>query len=259
MGAADQASAPTAAWPTMADGEPFALTPVQHAYWVGRAPHQTLGGVGCHLYQEFDGAGLDADSLEQAVGTLIERHPMLMATFLDDGRQQRRPDARWRGLTLHDLRLASPAECDAHLQAMRERHGHRVLAVERGENFDFRLTLLPDGCHRLHADIDLLVLDAASFSRVFDELAALVRGEDLPTVGMDYDFRSYLAQAAQETAAARQQARQFWMERLDSLPDAPHLPLACEPRQITTSGVCRDIRVSTVQQNKSQFLPHLLI
>ncbi|EPX2511227.1 TPA: amino acid adenylation domain-containing protein [Pseudomonas aeruginosa] len=226
-------------WPTMADGKPFVLTPVQHAYLVGRAPHQTLGGVGCHLYQEFDGAGLDADTLEQAIGALIERHPMLLVSFLDDGRQQRRPDTRWRGLTLHDLRTASPTQCEAHLQAMRERHGHRVLAVEQGENFDFQLSLLPDGRHRLHADIDLLVLDAASFSLVFDELAALVRGQALPQVPADYDFRSYLAQAAQENAPARQQAEQFWRERMNSLPDAPHLPLACEPEQIKQVRISR--------------------
>ena len=101
------ASPAAVAWPTMADGHPFELTPVQHAYLVGRAPHQTLGGVGCHLYQEFDGQGLDADALEQAIGVLVERHPMLTVTFLDDGRQQRRPGTRWRGLTLHDLRSAA--------------------------------------------------------------------------------------------------------------------------------------------------------
>ena len=155
------ASPAAVAWPTMADGHPFELTPVQHAYLVGRAPHQTLGGVGCHLYQEFDGQGLDADALEQAIGVLVERHPMLTVTFLDDGRQQRRPGTRWRGLTLHDLRSASPAQCEAHLLAMRARHGHRILDVGQGENFDFQLSLLPDGHHRLHADIDLLALVSA--------------------------------------------------------------------------------------------------
>ncbi len=227
------------AWPTMTDGEPFALTPVQHAYLVGRASHQTLGGVGCHLYQEFDGVGLAADTLEQAIGALIERHPMLMLTFLDDGRQQYRPGTRWQGLTLHDLRSASAAECDEHLQAMRETHGHRVLAVEQGQNIDFQLTLLPDGHHRLHADIDLLVLDAASFSLVFDELAALVRGERLPDTSKDYDFRSYLSHATEENRAARDQSQQFWMERLDTLPDAPDLPLAHEPEQIKQVHISR--------------------
>ena len=246
------ASPAAVVWPTMADGHPFDLTPVQHAYLVGRAPHQTLGGVGCHLYQEFDGQGLDADALEQAIGALVERHPMLTVTFLDDGRQQRRPGTRWRGLTLHDLRSASPAQCEAHLLAMRARHGHRILDVGQGENFDFQLSLLPDGHHRLHADIDLLVLDAASFSLVFDELAALVRGERLPAIPSDYDFRSYLAQAAQENEAARQQAKAFWLERAGSLPHAPQLPLACEPEQIKQVRISRQ-RVEITAEDWARF------
>ncbi|HCQ2652930.1 TPA: hypothetical protein OHO25_002551, partial [Escherichia coli] len=42
-------------WPNMTESTPFPLTPVQHAYLTGRMPGQTLGGVGCHLYQEFEG------------------------------------------------------------------------------------------------------------------------------------------------------------------------------------------------------------
>lgn len=248
----DSASPAAPVWPTMADGQPFDLTPVQHAYLVGRAPHQTLGGVGCHLYQEFDGQGLDADTLEQAIGALIERHPMLMLTFLHDGRQQRRPDTRWCGLTLHDLRSASSDQCEAHLLTMRERYGQRVLAVDQGENFDFQLALLPEGHHRLYANIDLLVLDAASFSLLFDELAALVRGERLPAIPEDYDFRSYLAQVAQENAMARQQAKAFWLERADSLPGAPQLPLACEPEQIKQVRISRQ-RVEIRTEEWAQF------
>src|SRR6218665_3267099 len=75
-GARAPAAAPPA-WPVMPDGEAFELPPVQHAYLVGRSPQQTLGGVGCHLYQEFDGTGLSVPALESAVQALIKRHPML--------------------------------------------------------------------------------------------------------------------------------------------------------------------------------------
>lgn len=219
-------------WSTMVDGEPFALTPVQHAYLVGRSSNQTLGGVGCHLYQEFDGMGLKADALEQAIVELVKRHPVLMLSFLGDGRQQYRKGVCWQGLTVHDLRFASAAECQAHLQLMREQYSHRVLAVERGQNFDFHLTLLNDGQTRLHVDIDLLVLDASSFSLFFDELAALVRGENLADIDKNYDFKSYLAHVNQEDGFVREQSRQYWMRRLDTLPEAPNLPLRCEPELI---------------------------
>ena len=51
----------------MNDGQPFALTSVQHAYVVVRSSEQPLGGVGCHLYQEFDSHGLEPQVLEAAI------------------------------------------------------------------------------------------------------------------------------------------------------------------------------------------------
>ncbi|WP_439098811.1 AMP-binding protein [Allochromatium vinosum] len=227
-----------ATWPVMRDGEAFELTPVQHAYFVGRSPQQTLGGVGCHLYQEFDGSGLSSDALEAAVHALIECHPMLRVAFRDDGLQQYREASHWSDLTVHDLRNLGEQECEARLQALRERLGHCVLAVDRGETFDFQLSLLPDGRHRLHVNIDLLILDAASFTLVFEELAELIRGTTLPTPCDEYDFRSYLAQLRNETQTARERARRYWLDRLESFPAAPALPLACEPEQID------DVRIS---------------
>lgn len=185
------AAAAPAAWPTMRDGAAFALTAVQHAYMVGRSAQQTLGGVGCHLYQEFDGGGLNVEDLEAAIQALIVRHPMLQVAFDADGRQHWQAQACWPGLAVHDLRAVDDSERERFLRELRESLGHRLLAVECGETFDFQLSLLPQGRHRLHVNIDLLVLDAASFRWLFEELAARVAGRPLPPVDDSYDFRSY--------------------------------------------------------------------
>jgi yersiniabactin nonribosomal peptide synthetase len=227
------------AWPVMRDAESFELTPVQHAYLVGRSPRQTLGGVGCHLYQEFDGSGLSAEALRHAIHGLIERHPMLRVWFRSDGFQQYHEAIQQSALMVHELRNLSEAECEARLLELRERLGHRVLDVEHGETFDFQLSLLPNGRHRLHVNIDLLILDAASFTLVFEELAELIRGAALPKPYPEYDFRSYLAQLAQETATAREQARHYWQERMTTLPTAPALPLACDPERIDKVRISR--------------------
>ena len=98
LGSAAQAAPaarPATPLPTLRDGQPFALTPVQHAYLVGRSKEQPLGGVGCHLYQEFDGHGLTAERLEPAIDQLIERHPMLKVHLLAHGAQQWHPHSAW--------------------------------------------------------------------------------------------------------------------------------------------------------------------
>lgn len=237
--AAHKRPAAPATWPVMRSGEAFELTAVQHAYLVGRSPQQTLGGVGCHLYQEFDGVGLTVDALESAVRALIQRHPMLSVAFRGDGLQHYREQSEWPGLAIHDLRALSEEERETRLLDLRERLGHRVLAVDRGETVDFQISLLPGGRHRLHVNIDLLVLDAASFTLVFEELAALMRGEALPASDGNYDFRSYLAQLRHETGTARERARCHWLDRLQELPPAPALPLACEPERIERVRISR--------------------
>lgn len=45
--------------------QPFPLTDVQYAYWVGRDEEQALGGIDCHAYLEFDGENIDPERLEK--------------------------------------------------------------------------------------------------------------------------------------------------------------------------------------------------
>lgn len=66
--------------------------------------------------------------------------------------------------TVHDLRHNDAESRQAYLDALRQRLEHRLLRVEIGETFDFQLTLLPDNRHRLHVNIDLLIMDASSFT-----------------------------------------------------------------------------------------------
>ncbi|UYH51624.1 amino acid adenylation domain-containing protein [Candidatus Kirkpatrickella diaphorinae] len=212
-------------WPTMLDGAAFPLTDIQHAYLVGRGPAQPLGGVGCHLYQEFDGNGLTLETLNHAILTLIYRHPMLNVAIRADGAQRWIGPPRWTGAHIYDLRDASPQQLTTHAETMRATYGHRLLDVQNGACFDFRLTLLPGDRHRLHVNLDLLILDAASFSILFSELAALLAGHTLPPLDRKYDFRAYLAEAASHDAALRTRARTYWQARLENLPPAPALPM----------------------------------
>ncbi len=216
-------------WPNMTESTPFPLTPVQHAYLTGRMPGQTLGGVGCHLYQEFEGHCLTASQLEQAITTLLQRHPMLHIAFRPDGQQVWLPQPYWNGVTVHDLRHNDAESRQAYLDALRQRLSHRLLRVEIGETFDFQLTLLPDNRHRLHVNIDLLIMDASSFTLFFDELNALLAGESLPAIDTRYDFRSYLLHQQKINQTLRDDARAYWLAKASTLPPAPVLPLACEP------------------------------
>ncbi|MFF4426464.1 amino acid adenylation domain-containing protein [Streptomyces sp. NPDC001549] len=211
---------------------PFELSPVQHAYWVGRTDGQVLGGVGCHIYLEVDGAGVDADGLERAVSALTERHPMLRARFLDDGTQQIMPKAAWTGLPRHDLRDLDEAATERELTRIRAQLSHRRLAVEQGEVFDVRLSLLPGGRTRLHIELDLLVADVLSFNVFLDDLATCYTGGAAALKPLTYSFPQYRADLGRSRSAAYVRDREYWLSRLADLPSAPRLPLAQDPALI---------------------------
>ncbi|MFI6531642.1 amino acid adenylation domain-containing protein [Nonomuraea sp. NPDC050547] len=226
---------------------PFPLTPLQHAYWFGRRDRQVLGGVGCHFYAEFDGRGLDPDALEHAARALFDRHELLRARFLDDATQQILPRSPWPGLTVHDLR--EEANPEARLLAVRESLSHRRLEVERGEVLDLTLSLLPDGAHRLHANIDLLVADVRSIQILLEDLATLYRGGTLPP--LTYGFPDYLAGQERQRAADREADRRYWSGRLPDLPPGPALPLAMEPGKLERVRVVRrDRRITAADRER---------
>src|SRR5205807_16275 len=108
---------------------PFDLSTMQLAYWIGRCASQTLG-VGCHYYFEFDGHDIEPARLEQAVHRLFERHGMLRAMFLQDGRQKILPRTAWPGLKVHDFRSIDANVAADQLAAIRDRESNRKLQVE---------------------------------------------------------------------------------------------------------------------------------
>ncbi|WP_332909602.1 non-ribosomal peptide synthetase [Nocardia yamanashiensis] len=207
------------------DGTPFALAPMQHAYWIGRSDGQQLGAVAAHLYVEFDGAGVEAERLGRAVEALVRRHPMLRTRFLPDGTQQtlERPGRPVWSVT--DLSGATAAEAERVLGELRDKRTHQLMAVEEGQVVDIALTLLPEGRTRFHLDVDMLAADAMSYRILIADLARLYHGEQLPP--QEYTFRQYLAE---HSAPAPEHAadREWWQARLPEMPGAPELPRALE-------------------------------
>ncbi|RAS71104.1 amino acid adenylation domain-containing protein [Lentzea atacamensis] len=189
---------------------PFPLALMQHAYWVGRAPGQQLGGVAAHFYHEFDGTGVDPERLERAVRAVIARHGMLRVRVLDDGTQVI-VDDRWPGLTVHT---------QSDVDELRRTLSHRNMDIANGEVFDVQLSLLGDGRTRVHVNLDMIAADALSLRGLLGDLARAYQGAELRP--LDYSFPRYLAERSH---TAGEQDVEYWRQRLAELPGAPELPV----------------------------------
>ncbi|MEM9889356.1 MAG: amino acid adenylation domain-containing protein [Actinomycetota bacterium] len=228
---------------TETDDPDFGLATMQHALWIGRQEGQRLGGVAAHLYVEFDGAGIDPDRLRRALDRTIARHDMLRAAFGDNATQRilaEAPDAVW---SVTDLRDEPPAVVAERLEATRHQKSHQQMAVGLGQVIDVSTTLLPDGAHRIHIDVDMLAADAMSYRRILNDLAVYYnedRDDALAPIGCSY--RQYLSARARHRDRATAEIethRQWWADRLADLPEIPELPTIGEAERADPTASVR--------------------
>jgi yersiniabactin nonribosomal peptide synthetase len=212
--------------------EPFPATDVQRAYWLGRRPEFTLGGVGSHWYWEFDGAGVDLVRLEKAWQMVVSRHDMLRAVFDHDGRQRILEAVPLTRLTVTD------GDGAAALRSMRDELSHQVFDPSQWPLFEIRAVRYGGDRTRIGFSLDFVVLDALSIMVVFADLAELYQHPEVPLSPLTISFRDCASIEAADPVQL-EAARSYWMERLDDLPSAPELPLACRAGEVNVPRFVR--------------------
>ncbi|MEW2378725.1 amino acid adenylation domain-containing protein [Micromonospora sp. NPDC047812] len=211
--------------------EPFPLTDIQEAYWVGRGSTIELGGVGAHGYSELRLRDFDEERFTRALHRLIDRHDMLRAVF-HDGVQRVLPSVPRYAMARQDLRGLDAETAGRRLGETRERMSHQVFDAGRWPLFEFAVTLL-DGEVRLHVSLDALILDAASGQILEHELALLYADPDVDLPPLAVTFRDYvLAERALRRTPRYARALDYWRERVGTLAPAPQLPLERQPESV---------------------------
>jgi amino acid adenylation domain-containing protein/thioester reductase-like protein len=206
--------------------EPFPLTDVQHAYWMGRRGLVELGNVSTHFYFELDCERIDVRRLSDALQRVIGRHEMLRAVVDEGGMQRILPRVPPFVIPLQDCSLLSAAEAEQKILEIRGRMSHQVLPSDRWPLFEVRATVLPEGRTRLHVSLDMLVLDAWSMFILFREWFQLYDSPDAELPAIDVSYRDYILAERQIVGrASHRRATQYWMSRIDTLPAAPELPV----------------------------------
>jgi amino acid adenylation domain-containing protein len=220
--------------------EPFPLTDIQRAYYVGRSGDFDLGNVACHAYYEVESLYLDLPRLALAFRKIIERHDMLRAIVLPDGRQQVLEHVPPYQIAEVDLRGRAPEEAADHLESIRRELSHQVLPLDRWPLFDIRATLLDGGVIRLHISIDILIADVRSLQIIFREWQNLYDNPAAELPSLKIAFRDYvMAQAGARDADDLTRSLEYWKKRAPALPPAPELPLAVSPASIAAPRFVR--------------------
>ncbi|OBP16334.1 hypothetical protein A5320_02685 [Rheinheimera sp. SA_1] len=232
--------------------EPFALTEVQQAYWIGRQDVYALGGVATHSYFEFDIVDLALDQFSRAWDQLIQRHDMLRVVIDENAQQRVLPEVPAYAIACDDLREKTQDQRQARLTETRATLSHQMLDPARWPLFELRASLLPASVTRLHLSIDALIVDAWSAMIMQRDLSALMAGQGDSLPALRYQFRDFVRQTVQlRQQPVYLQAKDYWLQRLESLPGGPRLPLARRPEQLRQPVFTRRQQALTAEQWQS--------
>jgi amino acid adenylation domain-containing protein len=111
---------------------------------------------------------------------------------------------------------------------------HQVHASDQWPLFEFCASLLDEKISRLHISFDLLIGDGRSFEIVFQELMQFYHRPEASLPPLELSFRDYLhALTSLVPTEAFRESREYWANRVPSLPPSPELPLEKNPASIS--------------------------
>lgn len=207
--------------------EPFALTPLQWAYCIGSTGDFELSTTAA-FFRTQQVEGLDVSRLEHAIRRLIERHDALRLVVCSDDEQKILPSVPQFVLPVQDLRGLPPEAVEAAVAATQQQLRDEHRSVRRWPLWDVRVLRLSQQLYQVHLRVELLLMDGRSLQTIAAELLRLYVDPQAVLPELQLTFRDYVrtvsALRADERACAAD--RQYWRQRLASLPSGPQLPLA---------------------------------
>lgn len=220
---------------------PFPLTDLQLAYLVGRSNVIEYGGVGCHSYIELDLPDTCVSKLQNAWHQLILRHDMLRAKISKDGLQHIMQQVNLPSIVHHDHMGKKDTETEQQMASLRQKLSHRCYQGDQWPQYELHLTQYSSGSV-LHFSIDLLIADFASIQILLAELGELYNNPDRQLDPLRISYRDVVLarkkmQSNTDSTSRYQKHKNYWLERINTLPKPPELPMAPTLKGAKTDSV----------------------
>lgn len=221
---------PTLVRDDRAADQPFPLTDLQGAYLAAKSNPVRLDRAGCHVYLEFDVAGLDPARLEQAWHAVAAAHPMIRAEVMTNGSQRIHRSRALPAFVCEDHTSEAAAEQGA--QRVRQQLSHKLYRAGDWPLYEIRITRGPQANSRVHVSMDSWIVDAKSADLIYREWRAAYDQPGFRPEAPALEFRDFVhSMEAFKTSAGYARCLNYWQERLRDCPDGPALPYTAAMRQ----------------------------
>ena len=225
--------------------EPFTLTDLQQAFWLGRSGAFELGNIATHGYREIETSGVSHAAIQAAFNQLIKRHDMLRVVVNSDGLQRCLEQVPEYEIALQESKQLD--DVDAYRESRRKELSHQVLSPESWPLFHVEALSLDNDRTIYFVSFDVLLGDAWSLQILGREMAQLLRGVTLPP--LELSFRDYvLAERTFISSPRYREAWDYWQQRAATLPPAPELPLIKSTTELNPPQFVRRSHRLPIQQ-----------
>jgi amino acid adenylation domain-containing protein len=221
--------------------EPFSLTELQQAYWLGQTGLFERSSATAIGYIESEVLDLDVARFNAAFRRVIERHDTLRSVVRADGLQQVLPSVPPFSLEVTDLRGLPEAEVTRRIEETRQSVSRASPRPDTWPLFTLRGHRLDERRYRLHLAFPLLMGDLQSFRVINRDLERAYHTPEAELGALEVTFRDYVRylEAVRESDEGFRKALAYWRDRLPTLPPAPLLPLVNSPSALRERGFQR--------------------
>ncbi|WDV47397.1 condensation domain-containing protein [Clostridiaceae bacterium M8S5] len=193
------------------------LTPIQHAYLIGRKKEYELGNLGAHYYGEYRLEHIDIDKLENAINMVVDNHEILRTIIYSDSTQKViNPTEKVKVL------FAEKVD-DQELKEIRNKWSHHTYEIGGWPMFDVVVSKTIEDYFILHLSFDCMILDGWSAGIMLDEIFKVYYGEQVNRPS--FTFKEYVKNEEEwlNNNSNNKEAKEYWGNILPHIPDSPKL------------------------------------
>lgn len=191
--------------------EPFPLSDIQEAYFVGKKIGGEENKNGCHIYYEFEVENLDVVRLQNAWNVLVSHHNMLRDMIMPKGKQKIQQNFEEYKFQVYDMLEEETDAAGEKQNFVRERLSHKVYQTEDFPLYEIMITKRSDRISVVHFSMDEWIIDASSIAILFKQWYKLYYDSSYQLEELKLTYRDYImAQKKFETSMKFKSDLDYW-------------------------------------------------
>ena len=228
--------------------EPFGLSSLQMAYFIGKQDFYELGGFTTHNYIEFV-TKADIARMNEVINRLVKHQEMLRTVILPDGRQRVLKDVPYYEIKIEDISSLSQDMKEEKIQERRNQLSHAFFDIQHFPLFEISGFKMNEEEKYLFINYDTIMMDSASMNMMVQDLAYGYFHPEYEPEPLRYHYRDFIHDFEEmKEGEAYEKAYSYWMSKLEDFPEAPQLPLKCEPETVECGHFIRKRRIFSKEE-----------